>query len=168
MDKRDLQGPQQMAPQVGVFFAMIHENYQRMSSSLEGATLEELEYKGSDNAQNSIAQLVRHLAYIDLRWIYRMRGESLPASSEIAYGPLLVNNALPPVQGQTLDVLLAKYDAVMQMLKDTCITLTDQELQRALPFEHNEATIRWALWHMADHNRYHQAHMNCLRAMYKA
>ncbi|SIR85840.1 hypothetical protein SAMN05878482_106215 [Peribacillus simplex] len=27
----------------------------------------------------------------------------------------------------------------------------------------NEATIKWSIWHMADHNRYHQAHISQLR-----
>ncbi|WFR65731.1 hypothetical protein P9222_13715 [Paenibacillus amylolyticus] len=30
-----------------------------------------------------------------------------------------------------------------------------------------QATIRWGLWHMADHNRYHQAHINQLRKWFQ-
>ncbi|PWN15864.1 hypothetical protein CU072_09865 [Bacillus thuringiensis] len=28
------------------------------------------------------------------------------------------------------------------------------------------ATIRWGVWHIADHNRYHQAHISRLRKLY--
>ncbi|MED0923864.1 DinB family protein, partial [Bacillus paranthracis] len=30
------------------------------------------------------------------------------------------------------------------------------------------ATIRWGIWHIADHNRYHQAHISQLRKLYRA
>ncbi|OLR82050.1 cytosolic protein [Bacillus cereus] len=29
------------------------------------------------------------------------------------------------------------------------------------------ATIRWGIWHIADHNRYHQAHISRLRKLYR-
>lgn len=56
------------------------------------------------------------------------------------------------------------------MLKDTCAQLTDDDLDRVVTFGHEdqkEATVRWGLWHIADHSRYHQANINQLRKWLK-
>jgi hypothetical protein len=66
-------------------------------------------------------------------------------------------------------MLISEYEEVLSMLKDICTQLQDADLDRVVTFGHEnekQATIRWGLWHMADHNRYHQAHINLLRKWY--
>ncbi|EEL36723.1 Uncharacterized protein BC141101_02296 [Bacillus toyonensis] len=47
--------------------------------------------------------------------------------------------------------------------------LTENDLAREVFYEKGEnATIRWGIWHIADHNRYHQAHIGQLRKLYRA
>ncbi len=47
------------------------------------------------------------------------------------------------------------------MIKSLCYQLTDKQLNQQVEYENgNEATIKWGIWHMADHNRYHQAHIS--------
>lgn len=61
---------------------------------------------------------------------------------------------------------MSKYEGVIEMLKDTCSQLTDTDLDKVVIFGHEnekQATIRWGLWHIADHSRYHQAQINQLR-----
>jgi hypothetical protein len=42
------------------------------------------------------------------------------------------------------------------------------QLGKAVNYENGvKATIRWGIWHIADHNRYHQAHINQLRKRYR-
>jgi hypothetical protein len=48
--------------------------------------------------------------------------------------------------------------------RNLCCQLTDKQLNQLVDYESgNEATIKWGIWHIADHNRYHQAHITQLR-----
>ncbi|MDQ0229135.1 hypothetical protein J2S19_000385 [Metabacillus malikii] len=65
---------------------------------------------------------------------------------------------------------MSEYDVVLTMLTDICEQLTDADLDKIVHFGHEhekQATIHWGLWHMADHNRYHQAHINQLRKWFQ-
>lgn len=79
------------------------------------------------------------------------------------------NNKLPLVKGKSRNTLIADYETVIKMLEETCTELTDADLNRVVLFGHEnekQATIRWGLWHIADHSRYHQAHINQLSKWY--
>ncbi|MDQ0201036.1 hypothetical protein J2S10_004242 [Neobacillus ginsengisoli] len=74
------------------------------------------------------------------------------------------NNQLPQLKGISLDVLISEYDDVIELVKSLCYQLTDKQLNQTVAYENgNEATIQWGIWHIADHNRYHQAYINQLR-----
>lgn len=71
------------------------------------------------------------------------------------------NNQLPQLKGISLDVLINDHGDVISMIKSLCYQLTDKQLNQQVEYENgNEATIKWGIWHMADHNRYHQAHIS--------
>lgn len=163
----DLQGEANMSPIVRILYSAVKENSQRLQSITYGMLQEEVDYKGPDNNFNSTAQLIRHITYVDLNWVYRMKEQPLPDSFKEQYGPMIdVNNRIPMVKGSSLITLMSNYEGVFKMLKETCTLLTDADLDKIVAFGHgNEkrATIRWGLWHMADHSRYHQAHINQLR-----
>lgn len=167
----DLKGGANMAPMVGILYSAVKENIQRLQSITNGMLQEEMDYKGPDNKFNSTAQLIRHLMYVDLNWVYRIKGLPLPQSLQKQYGPMLDEHGrLPMVQGVSLNTLMTQYDSVLGMLEEACTQLTDADLEKAVTFGHEnekQATIRWGIWHMADHNRYHQAHINQLRKWYK-
>jgi len=163
----DLQGEANMSPIVGMLFSAVKENNQRLQFITEGMSQEEVDYKGPDNSFNSTAQLIKHIMFVDLNWVYRMKGQPLPESLKKQYGPMIdTNKRLPMVEGMSLNTLMCHYEGVLKMLKETCIQLTDDDLGKVVTFGHEnekQATIRWGLWHMADHSRYHQAHINLLR-----
>ncbi|MFS0592298.1 DinB family protein [Cytobacillus horneckiae] len=165
----DLKGEQKMEPIVGILYSMVEGNYKRLKSIVEGMSQEEIDYKGVNQKDNSTAQLLRHLAYVDLNWIYRIKGEKLPLTLEEKYGPMLdENNQLPQMKDIPLHILVNEYDEVISMFKTLCNQLTDQQLTQIVEYENgNEATIRWGIWHIADHNRYHQAHIIQLRKWYR-
>jgi len=100
-----------------------------------------------------------------------MQGEPLPQTLIEKYGPMIdENNRLPMVAGVSLNTLISNYVAVLTMLKDVCTQLTDADLDQVVTFGHDnekQATIRWGIWHIADHSRYHQAQINQLRKWYK-
>ncbi|MGO4185043.1 DinB family protein [Paenibacillus sp. TAF43_2] len=166
----DLKGEANMTPIVGMLFSAVKENNQRLQFITGGMSQEELDFKGPDHNFNSTAQLIKHIMYVDLNWVYRLKGQPLPQSLKELYGPMIdENNRLPMVKGIPLNTLMTKYDDVLKMLNDSCAQLTDADLDKVVAFGHeNEkhATIRWGLWHMADHSRYHQAHINLLRKWY--
>jgi len=167
----DLQGDPSMSPIVGMLYSAVKENNQRLQLITKGMSQEEVDYKGPSNNFNSTAQLIRHLMYVDLNWVYRMKGQPLPPSLQEQYGPMIdINHKLPMIEGMSLHTLLSDYENVLTMLKDTCTQLTDDDLVNVVTFGHEnekQATIRWGLWHMADHSRYHQAHIHLLRKWYR-
>ncbi|SDN24858.1 Protein of unknown function [Fictibacillus solisalsi] len=165
----DLKGNSEMGPVAGMLFAMVEGNYQRLTSIIAGMTQEELDYKGPNEEYNSTAQLLKHLAYVDLNWVFRIKGEAVSLELEEKYGPMLdENRQLPQVKGIALDVLIRNYDDVITRMKSLCYELTDKGLNQRVEYENgNEATIKWGIWHIADHSRYHQAHINQLRKWFK-
>jgi len=167
----DLHGEANMSPVVGMLFSAVKENNQRLTFITEGMTQEEVDYKGLDSTYNSTAQLIRHLLYVDLNWVYRIKGEVLPNNLKEQYGPMLdENNRLPMIKGKSISELMSNYEDVMKLLEETCIRLANHDLDKIVKFGHRnekQATIRWGLWHIADHSRYHQAHINQLRKWYK-
>ncbi|GIP29402.1 hypothetical protein J23TS9_45320 [Paenibacillus sp. J23TS9] len=167
----DLKGEAKMSPIVGMLFSAVKENNQRLKLITEGMSQEEADYKGPNSNFNSTAQLIKHLTYVDLNWVYRLMGEPLSNALIEQYGPMLdENNKLPMIQGKSITTLLANYEVVMNMLEDTCTQLTDSDLDKVVTFGHGnekQATLRWGIWHIADHSRYHQAHMNQNRKWYK-
>ncbi|MFF2888611.1 DUF664 domain-containing protein [Paenibacillus sp. NPDC057967] len=168
----DLQGDAMMSPIVGMLFSAVRENNDRLKGITDGMSQNEVDYRGSDSSSNSTAQLIRHLLCVDLNWTYRIKGQPLPQALMEQYGPMIgENNRLPMISEIPLSTLISQYDHVMQLLHDTCRQLTDSDLDHVVAFGHeNEkrATIRWGLWHIADHSRYHQAHINLLRKWYQA
>ncbi|SLJ96707.1 Protein of unknown function [Paenibacillus sp. RU5A] len=70
----DLKGEANMSPVVGLLFAAVIENSQRLQRITEGMSQEEIDYKGPNNNFNSTAQLIKHITYVDLNWAYRIKG----------------------------------------------------------------------------------------------
>ncbi|MGG4554596.1 DinB family protein [Paenibacillus sp. FSL W8-0186] len=167
----DLQGELTMSPIVGILYSAVKENNQRLQLITEGMPQEEVDYKGPNNKFNSTAQIIKHLMYVDLNWVYRIKGEPLPQSLKEQYGPMIDEKGrLPMIQGTPLMTLLSNYKGIISMLEDVCKELDDADLGKIVTFGHeNEksATIRWGIWHIADHSRYHQAHINQLRTWYR-
>ena len=165
---RDLKTLHKMQPVTDILFAAIEENYQRLRLIVEGMNQQLLDFKGSTGTENSIAQLIKHLSYVDILWLYRFKDERLPEHLEIKYGPMLdLTGEIPLISEVSLHVLLEEYDQVIIELKDFCLRLSDSELERIVDYDGEQVTIRWGLWHLADHSRYHQAHINMLNKQYK-
>lgn len=95
----DLKGESKMTTIVGMLYSAVKENHQRLKCITEGMSQEEVDYKGPNNEFNSTAQLIKHLMYVDLNWVYRIQGQSLPQSLTEEYGPMIdENNKLPMVK----------------------------------------------------------------------
>ncbi|GAB6612359.1 MULTISPECIES: DinB family protein [Bacillus] len=167
---KDLHLDKNMNPQVAILYAMVTDTYKRLQKLVEGTGEKELSFKGSENIENNIGQLLQHLSVVDLHWVYRLKGEAVPLALENIYGPMLNEvGELPSLRKYTLQQLMQDYEAVQRMLYEECMKLTENDLTREVFYEMGEnATIRWGIWHIADHNRYHQAHISQLRKLYRA
>ena len=54
------------------------------------------------------------------------------------------------------------------MFRLECIKLLEKDLTKVVSYENGQtATIRWGIWHIADHSRYHQAHISLLKKLYR-
>lgn len=98
----DLQGEASMSHIVGILYSAVKENSQRLQLITAGMLQEEVDYKGPNNNFNSTAQLIKHIMYVDLNWVYRMKGQPLPHSLKEQYGPMIdASNRLPMVKGES-------------------------------------------------------------------
>ncbi|MGH1285917.1 DinB family protein [Bacillus toyonensis] len=167
---KDLYLEKNMNPQVAILYATVRDTYIRLRNLVEGTEEKELSFKGSENNENSIGQLLQNLAVVDLHWVYRLKEEEVPPALKNKYGPMLNEvGELPVLRKHTLQELMKDYEAVQQLFYEECMKLTENDLTREVFYEKGEdATIRWGIWHIADHNRYHQAHIGQLRKLYRA
>ncbi len=75
---------------------------------------------------------------------------------------------LPSVQDTTTIDLINEYEKVQTMFRLECINLSEKDLTKVVSYENDQtATIRWGIWHIADHNRYHQAYIGLLKKLYR-
>ncbi|MFC9448292.1 DinB family protein [Bacillus cereus] len=167
---KDLHLEKDMNPQVAILYATVTDTFKRLKVLVEGTVEKELSFKRSENNENSIGQLLQHLAVVDLYWVYRFKGEEVPPALENKYGPMLNEvGELPSLRKCTLQELMQDYEVVQKLFYEECMKLTENDLTREVFYEKGEyATIRWGIWHIADHNRYHQAHISQLRKLYRA
>ncbi|MDA1677813.1 DinB family protein [Bacillus cereus group sp. TH152-1LC] len=167
---KDLHLDKNMNTQVAILYATVIDTFKRLQKLVEGIDEKELSFEEAENNENSIGQLLQHLAVVDLHWVYRLKGEVVPLALEKIYGPMLNEvGELPSLRKHTLQQLMQDYEAVQHMLYEECMKLAENDLTREVFYEKGEsATIRWGIWHIADHNRYHQAHISQLRKLYRA
>ncbi|WP_455920580.1 DinB family protein [Priestia megaterium] len=165
----DLQLDDEMEPSVALLYATVADTYKRLKLLVMDVDQEELFFKGPNNEMNSIAQLLRHLAVVDLHWVYRFRNQPVPLGVQKEYGPLTDRTGqLPHVQDTTTVNLINSYEKVQTMFRLECIKLSEKDLTKVVSYENGQtATIRWGIWHIADHSRYHQAHISLLKKLYR-
>jgi hypothetical protein len=67
---------------------------------------------------------------------------------------------LPSIKDIKFQTLIEEYDQSQKMIRDVCLMKTDNELDQVVPFENgNTATVRWGIWHIADHCRHHYSNI---------
>ncbi|MCL6444002.1 MAG: DinB family protein [Alicyclobacillus sp.] len=153
-----------MSPVVRLLHGAVTYNFERLKRVVAGLSQEQIDYRGKTCDSNSIAQLLRHLAVVDLHWVYRLQSKDVPLDLYEHFGPMYDSDGkLPRIHNVPLHVLLAGYAKVQDMLLELCRTFADSDLSKIVPFENgNSATVRWGIWHVADHGRHHQAHIKKL------
>lgn len=157
----DFQPDLRISPQIGIYYAMVTSNYERLIKQVEGLTQEQIDDRGLTNDRNSIAQLLRHIAVVDLHWVFRLQKNGIPEKLSNEFGPMYDKDGkLPFIEKVPLQTLLNQYKHIHDLFRDVCMHLTDEQLEDIVPFENGRsATIRWGIWHVADHTRHHYANI---------
>jgi len=165
----DLHLDNEMEPSVALLYATVSDTYERLKLLVKDVDQEELFFKGTENKMNSIGQLLRHLAVVDLHWVYRLKNQQIPSSLQKEYGPLVdAAGQIPSIKDTTIIDLIDSYDKVQAMFRLECTKLSEEGLNNVVSYENGKtATIRWGIWHIADHSRYHHAHIGLLKKLYK-
>lgn len=162
----DLCADPEMSPVVGLLHAMVTYNYERLKKLVAGLEQSDIDFRGYDGEHNSIAQLLQHLAVVDLHWVYRLQSSTIPDELKENYGTMYDQDGkLPMVKDVSLLTLLEQYEQVQMMFKAVCTRLTDEDLAKYVPFNENTASIQWGIWHIADHSRHHYANIVDLKKM---
>lgn len=161
----DFQPNSEMSPTIGLLHGMVTYNFERVARLVQGLTQKQLDYKGPGSNRNSIAQLLRHLAVVDLHWVYRLQSKDIPNEQKEQFGPMYDSlGKLPMVENLSLETMLEQYRQIQNLLTEVCKGLTDDKLEDLVPFENgNSATVRWGIWHIADHSRHHYANIAHLK-----
>ena len=75
---KDLHLEKDMNPNVAILYATVTDTFKRLQRLVEGIEKNELSYKGSENNENNIGQLLQHLAVVDLQLglPFKRRGSS--------------------------------------------------------------------------------------------
>lgn len=164
----DLQADPNMSTTIGLLHAMVVYNFQRLQRLVEGMTQEGIDYKGSQGELNSTAQLLRHLAVVDLHWVFRLQSASVPSELLETFGPMYDEDGkIPMVKNVSLQTLLDEYVHIQEMIRVVCLKKSDEDLDQIVPFENgNQVTVRWGIWHIADHSRHHYANIASLKKMF--
>lgn len=145
---------------LSTMFGQMQNAFMRLGWLVADLTQEELEYRGPYGDLNSIATLLWHIPCADAGWLHLARGEEIPTeyTDEDPDGNLLV------ITGRTAKELLDRYRAILDQWEAYLITLTDADLHRQIQHASEAAaTLRWALWHVAEHNIGHQNQMVWLK-----
>ncbi len=92
---------------------------------------------------NSIGQLLRHLAVVDLHWVYRLKNQQYTSSLQKEYGPLVdAAGQIPSIKDTTIIDLIDSYDKVQTMFRLECTKLSEEGLNNVVSYENGKtATI---------------------------
>lgn len=171
MKRYDFDIQAEMSDIVGMLHGMIVYNFERLKRLVKDLSQEEMDARGCEEHSNSIAQLIRHLTVTDIYWVYRLQGqEAVPRSVLDKYGPMYDEEGrLPFIERLHLDTLMQEYNDVQELLREVCLSISDEELEHLVPFERgHRASIRWGLWHIADHSRHHYGQIVLLKKSLRA
>ncbi len=112
----------------------------------------------------SVGGLVKHCAATEEGWLSQVRGEP----QELDYAAYATNFRL--VDGETIEDVLARYDAVAARTEKTITELGDLdhqiEIDHSVPWNSKDMThwtVRWVLLHLIQETARHTGHADIIR-----
>ena len=169
--------PDFKSQEVGVYFAQMENQTERLTTDSRGATVEELAWQPAPG-MNTIGMLLGHIAEVEVWWMSILTGEpydcdrvlGVPADSD---GMPLAADALPPANLAGKD--LAYYDGLLararantrRLLAGADASILTREQERTQP-RHVLLNGHWILYHIVEHQAGHYYQINLLRHSYRA
>lgn len=155
-----------LSGEFALLYAQIRDAYQRLGELVADMNEAELHYAGPAGTDNCTAAILLHLAVGDADMAARWAGVTLPAGRRERLGPGRDEaGRLPaPPAGWTAGDSLAALDEIHGHLRTTLAGMSPADLERRSSFRKvHEVTLRWALWHMAEHSMLHQGQIRVLK-----
>lgn len=154
-----------LPPLVALLWGQIEDARRQLQELVAGMDQPALEYRGPTGDDNSTASLLAHLALSDLSFARHCFGTEIPVDVRARFGPNRDEaGRLPVVTGVPAAELLDRVDTAHGYLRRGMAGLQDTDLDRVLPlFRGNDGTLRWVLWHVADHHMLHQGQIRTLK-----
>ncbi len=157
-------------PQIGFLLAQLEDIREDTKRYTRDLTPSQLSWHPNLKVE-SIGTLLLHIAAVEWSWIFEdIFKRPMGPEWEIAF-PIRVGK--PQVSGEPLDFYLAKLDAVRAEIKTGLATLTDADLDREIispdqsgssPPVHSY-TIRWILYHLAEHEAHHRGQIAVMKRL---
>lgn len=156
-------------PQLSLLYGQIDTAQQFLFWLIQRCTPDELEYRGPAGDRNSIASLVLHIAGCNLQWVFKvLQRQPIPADLQERFICHEGEGPLPEVRGLSAQELMDRHRETVGMVKAYMLTLRDTELDRVVSLGPRvDASVRWGLWHLAEHSMLHQGHIRWLRTWYR-
>lgn len=156
-------------PHLALLFGQVETAERFLVWLTQRCSQEEMEYRGPAGDRNSIATLILHIAGCNLMWVYPIL-QDRPVPEELQ-GRFILHEGdgpMPAVVGLPAAELLDRHRESVAHLREYLLTLSDADLDRTVSMGPEvEATIRWGLWHIAEHSMLHQGHIRWLRLWYR-
>jgi len=164
---------------VGLFLAQLDDQNKNLAEDTRGLTPEELEWQPAPG-MNTIGMLLAHIALVEVGWIGTaakgldfFKIDELPVSWADSGIPLAPDAAPPAaLRGKTI----AFYDDAMSraraFTRNALAGLTDADLALQRTRIRRDGTevrynVRWALYHVLEHEAGHYGQINLLRHQYR-
>jgi uncharacterized damage-inducible protein DinB len=157
------------AGELGVWVACLDDVRRRTTEAVAGLTPEELSWKPPAGG-NSIGQLLRHIALVELDWVLTdlSRGEPLPKTAP----PILqLDGPMADPGTQPLEIFLSALDYARKETKARLGRYGRDEIETIREFAGDGArkvfNVRWILLHLVDHEAQHTGQILSVKRMQK-
>jgi uncharacterized damage-inducible protein DinB len=158
------------AGELGIWIASLDDVRRRTLEAVAALTPEELAWKPPGGG-NSIGQLLRHIALVELDWVLTdlSRGEAL---SKTAPPILLLDGPMADPGPQPLEIFQAALDYARKETKTRLGRYGRDEIETSREYAGDGArrvfNVRWILLHMLDHEAQHCGQILALKRQMKA
>ena len=155
----------ELAPEVGLWLAALHDTRQRMREVLTKLPDELIDRVPPDGG-SSIGTLLYHIALIETDWLLfdiLGRPESEWPRDLFPVDHRLADATLSPFTGDTLEQHLARLKTVRTMLVDAVRTMSADQLHELRPRDDYDVSAAWVLHHLMQHEAEHRSQIGSVR-----
>jgi uncharacterized damage-inducible protein DinB len=171
--KHKLEPPPNFSKEIGFYLDGMNEVRQQLRE-IVGDLDDEFLRKRLDENSNSIGELILHIGEAEWWWIQCLvAGKELTeAEKKTAHWDILINRDFAAKNYSAEDCLNA-IGYIRQLTTEVLSTFNDDDLERTFSYEtgwsngKNEASLRWILHHLIDHEAHHKGQIMMIKRLIK-